>query len=265
MRRLPLALAALLALGVTACSKKAQPEAAAPTAAAQPAAAQPQAQAQKATLNGQVLERIDADPYSYLHLKTAEGEVWAAVPKAPLEKGAQVAIQDPMTMVDFQSKSLNRKFDKIVFGTLAGTQVAGKAPAAGQNPQAPMAAGEKAQAHANLAKADVEMDVKVPKAEGEGAHTIAEIYAEKGALAGKTVLVRGKVVKYNPGIMGRNWIHLRDGSGSSADGNNDLTVTTNDETKVGDTVVAKGVLHTDKDFGAGYTYGVIVEEASLQK
>jgi len=84
-------------------------------------------------------------------------------------------------------------------------------------------------------------------------------------LKDKTVLIRGKVVKYSPGIMGKNWIHLRDGSGSAADNTNDLLVTTTDPTKVGDVVMVKGVVHTDRDFGSGYAYKVLVEEAKLQQ
>ena len=89
--------------------------------------------------------------------------------------------------------------------------------------------------------------------------------AKPADLKDKPVLVRGKIVKYNAGIMGKNWVHLRDGSGSAADQTNDVLVTTTEEAKVGDIVTAKGVVRTDKDFGAGYTYKVIVEEATLQK
>ena len=76
--------------------------------------------------------------------------------------------------------------------------------------------------------------------------------------------IRAKVVKYNAGIMGKNWLHLRDGSGK-ADKDNDLTVTSNDVAKVGDVVVIKGAVRTDKDFGAGYAYPVIVEDAKIAK
>jgi glutamate-1-semialdehyde aminotransferase len=76
---------------------------------------------------------------------------------------------------------------------------------------------------------------------------------------------RGKVVKFSGGIMGRNWIHLRDGSGSATDKTNDLVVTTTEQAKVGDVVTAKGVVRVDKDFGAGYVYKALVEDAALQR
>jgi hypothetical protein len=76
--------------------------------------------------------------------------------------------------------------------------------------------------------------------------------------------VRGKVVKYNEGIMGKNWIHLRDGTGSVEKETNDVLVTSSSPAKVGDIITAKGVVHTNKDFGAGYSYKVLVEDATLQ-
>jgi hypothetical protein len=73
------------------------------------------------------------------------------------------------------------------------------------------------------------------------------------------------VVKFSPSIMGKNWVHLRDGTGAKADGTNDLLVTTNELAKVGDVVLAKGVVRVDVDFGMGYAYKVLVEDATLTK
>jgi len=93
--------------------------------------------------------------------------------------------------------------------------------------------------------------------------TVADIFANKDKLAGKEVTVRGKVMKFSPMIMGRNWVHIQDGTGDAASGTNDLTVTTSDSVKVGDTVLVKGKLAANKDFGAGYSYDVIIEEAKV--
>ncbi len=98
-------------------------------------------------------------------------------------------------------------------------------------------------------------------AKAAGGKTVGEIFAATADLAGKEVLFRGKVVKFNSGIMGKNWLHVQDGSGAA--GTNDLTVTTDAVAKVGDTVLVKGVLGTDKDFGFGYKYAVIVEDAAI--
>ena len=107
--------------------------------------------------------------------------------------------------------------------------------------------------------------IKVEKAKGPDAVTVSEAYEKAGKLDKKTVVVRGKVVKVSKGVMGKNWVHLRDGSGDPGKGTNNLVVTTQDAPKVGDVVTAKGTLHKDKDFGGGYLYKVIVEEATVKQ
>jgi hypothetical protein len=107
-------------------------------------------------------------------------------------------------------------------------------------------------------------DVHVKKASGKDAHTVADVITKSTDLKDKTVVVRGKVVKYNAGIMGKNWIHLRDGSGSVEKDTNDILVTSTSPANAGDIITAKGVVHLDKDFGAGYSYKVLIEDATLQ-
>jgi hypothetical protein len=205
-------------------------------------------------VKGEVLEVKDVESYTYLRLKTKDGETWAAVGKAPVKKGAEVTIENAMVMNNFESKSLKKTFQTIVFGNLGGA--GGSAPAAGN---------EMATAHSGLAKATDTDDIHVAKASGSNARTVAEIMTKGAELKGQTVLVRGKVVKYNPEIMGKNWIHLRDGSGSTANNTNDVLVTTKNQAKIGDVVTAKGIVRTDQDFGAGYSYKVLIEEATLQQ
>lgn len=212
----------------------------------------PQAPAAVA-IAGEVLEVQNVEGYTYLRLKTAQGDTWAAVPTAPVKKGAKVTVQNVTVMSNFESKTLKKTFPTVAFGTLAGAQ-----PAAA-------AGGGAAGPHGAAAKPQQAPDVQVPKATGPNARTVAEILTKPADLKDKPVLVRGKIVKYSPAIMGKNWIHLRDGSGSAAAGTNDLLVTTSEQAKVGDIVTAKGVLRTDRDFGAGYSYKAIVEEATLQR
>jgi hypothetical protein len=259
-------LSVFLVLAVVACKRTEAP----PPQAAAPVAAAP-AGAPAAVVRGKVLERIDAAPYSYLRLSTADGETWAAVPQTDVAKGAEVVVENPMPMDGFESKTLKRKFDKLSFGTLAGAPAAA-APLAAAPAAAPpaMPSGTPppniAAQHAAAATGPADVgDVKVSKAHGADARTIAELWSQKTALKEKKVTVRGKVVKFSGGIMNRNWVHLRDGTGSAAKGDNDITVTTTDTAAVGDVVVAKGVVRLSKDFGVGYTYPVIVEEARLTK
>jgi hypothetical protein len=214
-------------------------------------AATPPASAQ---LKGQVLEVIDAGQYTYLRLKTADGETWAAVLHAPVAKGAQVAIQDPMVMTKFESKTLKKTFDKIVFGTLAGSA-----------PAAPAALPAQAHAAAGAAATPEQPIGKIARATGADARTVAEVVAQGAQLKNRSVTVRAKVVKVSSNIMGKNWVRVRDGSGSAADGSNELLVTTTQVATVGDVVVVKGVVHTNVDLGSGYSYKVLVEDATLTK
>ena len=100
---------------------------------------------------------------------------------------------------------------------------------------------------------------------GKDEKTVGEIYANKAALKGFEVVVRGRVVKCNPEIMGRNWLHLRDGSGSADKKDNDITVTTSEVVVKGDIVTIRGKVALDQDFSAGYTYPVIIEGAKIVK
>ena len=267
-----LVLAVLLALSVTACKKSN-----APTPAQAPAAEAPAAAA--GGVRGKVVERIDAAPYSYLRIAGPTGEIWAAVPQAAIENGAEVVIENPMPMDGFESKTLNRKFEKIYFGTLGGQGGAPQAAAPaggapnpmggtppGMMPPGGMPPGGMAAQHAAAGAGPTDVgDVKVPKATGANAKTVAEIHAQKAQLKEKKVTVRGKVVKSNAGIMGKNWIHVRDGSGTQEKGDNDITVTSESAANVGEVLVITGVVRVDKDFGAGYAYPVIIEEAVYAK
>jgi hypothetical protein len=107
--------------------------------------------------------------------------------------------------------------------------------------------------------------VKVEKATGADAYTVAEVYAKRAALDKKKVTVRGKVVKFSPGIMGKNWAHLQDGSGDQQNGTHNLVATTLDTVAVGDVVTVSGTFAKDRDFGAGYLYKAIIEDAKIQK
>jgi hypothetical protein len=214
-------------------------------AADAPVAAPAAAAASRGVVSGVVLETKDVDTYTYVRLKTKEGETWAAVGKAPLKKGATITIEDAMVMKNFESKSLKKTFPTIVFGSLAGS------------------AKTSADPHGGVAKVADTGPIQVPKATGANARTVAEVLTKGAELKDRQVQVRGKVVKYNPEIMGKNWIHLRDGSGSASDNTNDILVTSSAQTKVGDVVTITGTVRLDKDFGAGYAYKVLIEDAKL--
>lgn len=229
------ALAALAMLLLAAACSKAPATA---TAATAPPAAKP------GQLAGTVAETFNGGGYTYLRVSTPSGDQWAAVPEASVTKGQSVVLDVSMVMDQFESKTLNRTFDRIAFATMAGAAPPAGAPS--QHMQSP-----------DLGVISVEQPA--------GGTSVAQLYASKDALSGKDVVVRAKVVKYLGGIMGTNWMHLQDGTGSKATGDHDLTVTTDAAANVGDIVTVKGTLAVDKDFGSGYRYAVILEKASLVK
>ncbi len=214
----------------------------------QAAPAAPVASVANGMATGVVAETFDGGGYTYVRVDAGEQQLWAAGPTTAIAVGDTVTFSTMIPMKDFHSKAMNRDFPVLYFvdgfSTL-GSAGGSSAPAVAQsNPHAPAAAA---------ADVPVEMIEKV-----EGGYTIAEALAQKAELAGKPIKVRGKVTKYTPGIMGKTWIHIVDGSGSE-----DLIVTTKDSTAMGAVIVAEGALSLDRDFGMGYFYKVLMEDAKL--
>lgn len=94
-----------------------------------------------------------------------------------------------------------------------------------------------------------------------GIKTVEALNQNKAALAGQTISAQGKVVKVNNGIMGRNFVHVQDGTGDAS--NNNLIVTSKQTANVGDQVTISGVVAVNRDFGSGYSYPLLIEEASI--
>ncbi len=216
-------------------------------------------------LAGKVKETMDAGGYTYLLLDTPQGEVWVAAKSFAVSVGDQVEVAGLMPMPNFHSRSLDKTFEEIQFvgrAAVIGDQAAAHA-------QAPDAKSGMPAGHPPLGGA-----APAPKAGTAGAPkpgdietladglTVAQLFEKKGDLQGKSVKFRGQVVKVNRGILGKNWLHIQDGSGQP--GSNDITVTSKTGyAPQGTIVVIEGTLALDKDFGAGYAYNVIVEDASV--
>ena len=213
---------------------------------------QEQQQPAAAGKSGTVVETMDTAGYTYIQVDTGEEKIWAAAPQFNVSVGDPVILPEGMPMENHHSKTLDRDFDLVYF--VDSVMVGGEESEQGQMPEGhPDIQTESAEA--------VNVDLSgIEKA--EGGQTVAEIFGNKSDLKGKQVTVRGKVVKFNPEIMGKNWIHLQDGTGEA--GTNDLTVTTDTTAQVGDTVVATGTLSLDKDFGYGYQYDLIMEDAQVK-
>jgi hypothetical protein len=222
---------------------------------ARPAAEQPKeaAKPKEIPLSGKVMQTMNGGGYTYVLLKQAGGsKIWVAIPQTEIELGSRVTFQPGMEMTNLSSKALNRTFDRIIFSQ--GLVNAGK----GVKKEAKKSPGSKGAVTAAEGK------IKVKKATGANAYTIADLYRLKDNLNQKKIVVRGKVVRVSANIMGKNWIHLQDGSGDQKKGTHNLVVTSQAMPVIGEVVTAKGILFKNKDFGGGYKYEVIVEKAELE-
>jgi hypothetical protein len=203
--------------------------------------------------------------YTYVLVDAGTNQFWAATVQFPVRTNDTVKVRDAMPMKDFQSKTLKRKFPMIYFaGSIA---VDGATPAAGALPPGhPVIGGGAGNGlppnHPPLPeKSAVDLNDFSAVKPAKGGKTVADIYASSGQLAGQSVTLRGKVMKYNSGIMGRNWLHLQDGTGKT--GSNDLLVTSTNSASLGDVVLVTGKVALNRDFGAGYKYKLIVEDATV--
>ena len=240
-----------------------------------------------AALQGTVVETMNAAGYTYLQVESAAGKTWVAIPESTVTKGQQVTCLPGMVMENFQSKTLGRTFPTIVFSpglqpapAQAGTpaqaapgkeQGTGGFSAALQAEQTNQAAAGaaagaelKGESSGSLGAIVPSADVNVHKATGANSRSVGECFDQAKDLNGTTVRVRGKVMKVSRQIMGKNWLHLQDGTGNPMKNQHDLVVTTLEEPKEGEVVTIEGVLAADRDFGAGYKYAVIVEDAKVE-
>ena len=258
MRMLSVASAVLVLSSVVACTPTPSANAtatpaSAPAPAAAPAAAPATAQAANG-FSGSIAETMDSGGYTYAKLKGEKDEVWVAAPVFDAKVGETVSVSLDMPMANFQSKTLNRTFEMLYF--VQDVARNGQPLAAANRPAAPALMGS----HGTASAAPVVQKLDPPA----GGVSVADVFAKQAALSGTPVTVRGTVVKFNGGIMDRNWLHIQDGSGSADAKTNDLTITTDADVKVGDVVTLTGTVGTKKDFGSGYAYDVIIEKATLK-
>jgi hypothetical protein len=256
---LPIALAVTLALplSLTGCDNAEKT-----TVADNPALATP---VPEGMVRGTVLETMDSGGYTYVLVETDQDQRWAASQQTALSAGDVVQMGAGMPMTSFTSKTLDRTFDVLYF--VDGLQNLSAPAATATQGAAAMPAGHPATGmppgHPSVDTAGDTAAAETPVAALEPGQDIAWLHANRDSLSGQQVSLRGKVVKYNEGILGWNFIHLQDGSGDVADGSNDLTITSKATTVVGDTVVVTGTVILDKDFGAGYAFPTMIEDATI--
>lgn len=191
---------------------------------------------------------IQTSGYTYLLLKEGDKENWAAVSRFEAEKGKTYYYNQSMEMSNFKSKELNRTFESILFIQDFSDQPIKPKPLP---------------ALTTKGRQNMEQVGGIKVEPISGGLKLSDIFANPSNFNGKKVKVSGQVIKFSPEIMQKNWVHLQDGT--EANGSFDLTVTTLDTVVAGSTVSFEGVVTLNKDFGYGYKYDVILEEAKVLK
>jgi hypothetical protein len=203
-----------------------------------------------------VKEVLNANAYTYLFVSEGDKEYWMAIPLTDVEVGKTYAYESGMEMKNFESKDLNRTFESVYFVESL------------VDPSAPVKTTTETTSNPHGGNAVTENgETKTQLSEGivlaKGAISLHDLFSGKDKLAGKTVTLTGKVVSFNPEIMGKNWIHLQDGS--SFKGLNDVIVTTLAKVAINDVVTIKGMVVLNKDLGSGYKYDILIEDATIVK
>jgi hypothetical protein len=189
-----------------------------------------------------------AGNYTYLSVEDGDESYWIAVAGKGFENGETIYFKSFVEMNDFKSKELDRTFESILFVDQFSCERDGLDKAAPSG-------AETANPRKNRMDALID-SIKIAPA--PGGISIAELYGNAEKYKDKEVVVRGQIVKINRDIMDRNWVHIMDGTRVDR---SDLTFTTTEDFQMGDTITIRGKVALDKDFGAGYVYPLIVEEA----
>ncbi len=193
---------------------------------------------------GVVVDILNGGGYTYLQIEdTFKKTYWAALEGVKIEKGTEVRFSEEMRIQNFESKSLNRTFDDIIFAS--NLQYRSNVPES-----------------ANLAL--VTEVVKESPYKQKDTLSVKEALEKRVSLKDKTIAIRGKVVKASSNILERNWIHIQDGTGEGNEVGR-IVFTSKELPKVGDIVTARGVVNVDKNFGSGYMYQIIVENATFKQ
>lgn len=206
---------------------------------------------------GTVLSTLNASGYTYVQVDTGSEQIWMAGPSTTLVSGGKINVNTSVPMRNFHSKSLKRDFPVLYFvDGFSGSAVQGAASAPSGS-VTDWSFDNKPHSGAQVAAAaNGAADKPIEKV--AGGYTTAEIVANKKELSGKLVKVRGKVTKFTGGIMRKNWIHLEDGSGGG-----DLIAITKQVVSAGQTIVIEGNVALDRDFGYGYFYELLIEDAKV--
>ncbi len=202
---------------------------------------------QALNIHGKVIDVIQTSNYTYCKMNVSGQEYWIAINKQEVKKGQTLYFEQGLEMRDFHSQELNRNFSLLYLVQHVSSK-----------PQEQSSGYYTSNVEPPKPKI-VKNSVKIKPV--KGGITIAELFAHKEKYAGKKVRIKGKVTKYNPEILGKNWAHIQDGT--EYNGHFDLTVTTQEQLSQGMVVTFEGTITLNKDLGYGYFYPVIMEDAGV--
>jgi hypothetical protein len=195
----------------------------------------------------EVVEVIQGNSYTYIKAKENMAEKWMAVSKQDVQTGTVYYYDEALPMNNFHSKEIDRTFDEIFFVNSISTT--------------PLAQPQMKPLEGHMGKVDIQQNSAITLEKQAGEITVAQVFANRSEYSAKEIEMRGVVVKINEQVMGKNWIHIQDGT--SDNGNFDLTITSADLPNLNDEITVKGKIILNKDFGYGYTYEVIMEDAKV--
>lgn len=215
---------------------------------------------------GVVKETMDAGGYTYILVTDENRETWVAIPPTKVQVGETVEYIHGIQLENFASKTLNRTFENIIFSE--GLESDSPKMGAHSDLFTNALQKEKSQGSAQLEPSVGSSGAVTPliaeniaKASGANAYTVGELYEKRLELKDSTVRIQGEVVKVTPNIMGKNWIHIQDGSGNPLKNTHDLVVTSSELPAIGRVINFEGTATTDRDFGYSYQYDLLIEDA----
>jgi len=191
----------------------------------------------------QVNHVLHAGSYTYYGIQNGARQYWVVTPRSDLPVGAWMRFKEEIAMPTYESKALGQTFEDVIFTSDFQYRT--------QEDEAK---------HLAFITEKVATSPYAQK----GTLSIQDAMEKRKEYAGKTVMIRAKVVKASQNIMGKNWIHLQDGTGTG-DEVGRIVATSLALPEVGDIVIAKGKVSVDKDFGSGYVYKIILEETVFEE
>lgn len=226
--------------------------------------------------SGVVIEAMNSAGYTYLLIDSGVEKTWVAIPESTVVKGEKVTYKPGMVMKDFSSNTLGRTFESIIFSP--GLTAEKSTPFHGKTADDSFAAAVKSESSQAAVPAPVMepsggslgavtpfKEITVAKSSAANGYSVEEIFSQAKKINGQKVSLRGIVTKVSPNIMGRNWIHLQDGTGNPMQNTHDIVATSSELPEINSEITIEGVVAAEKDFGAGYKYAAIIEQATVIK